>query len=122
MKMEFCIGANQKMVPTIYMVMISILLINVCKGNAQLQSNEIHDGMISDNFALRNRDQLHLRHLHHRRQYEDEVSNTSSATADIQWPRYTNFLLTDYLADGEMERRINYNGSTAKETSISTTT
>lgn len=29
-----------------------------------------------------------------------------------------NFLLIDYLADGEMERRINYNGVTAKETTI----
>lgn len=29
-----------------------------------------------------------------------------------------NFLLIDYLADGEMERRISYNGVTAKETTI----
>lgn len=31
---------------------------------------------------------------------------------------HENFLLIDYLADGEMERRISYNGVTAKETSI----
>ncbi|XP_063701975.1 uncharacterized protein LOC134832017 isoform X1 [Culicoides brevitarsis] len=29
-----------------------------------------------------------------------------------------NFLLTDYLMDGEMERRISFNGLTAKETSL----
>lgn len=31
---------------------------------------------------------------------------------------HENFLLTDYLNDGEMERRISYKGITAKETSI----
>lgn len=32
------------------------------------------------------------------------------------------FLLVDYLADGELERRIRYKGITAKETSIGNTT
>lgn len=31
---------------------------------------------------------------------------------------HDNFLLTDYLMDGEMERRISFNGITAKETSL----
>lgn len=31
---------------------------------------------------------------------------------------HENFLLTDYLVDGEMERRISFNGLTAKETSL----
>lgn len=31
---------------------------------------------------------------------------------------YNNFIMTDYLSDGEMERRLSLNGVTAKETSL----
>lgn len=32
---------------------------------------------------------------------------------------HSNFLITNYLADGEIERRIHFNGITAKETLVS---
>lgn len=36
-------------------------------------------------------------------------------------PKIRNFIATDNLYDGEGERRIHYNGITAKETSVTTT-
>lgn len=47
----------------------------------------------------------------------DAQSNSEPNNNVINNP---NFLITDFLSDGEIERRISYNGVTAKETQIST--
>lgn len=44
--------------------------------------------------------------------------NKTSAVATIKTHRGENFMLIDYLPDGEMERRISYNGIVAKETKV----
>lgn len=60
---------------------------------------------------------MHPRRRHHS-MYNNDIGENELLELNKQ--RYKNFLLTDFLADGEMERRINYNGIAAKETSIST--
>lgn len=51
-----------------------------------------------------------------RRRYDVDASVEDEPSDDDQMPR--NFLLIDYLNDGEIERRISFNGITAKQTSI----
>lgn len=46
-------------------------------------------------------------------------TSTSTSTIINAVPNNTNFLITDFLSDGEIERRISYNGVVAKETRIS---
>lgn len=51
-----------------------------------------------------------------RRRYDVDANVDDEPSDDDQMPR--NFLLIDYLNDGEIERRISFNGITAKQTSI----
>lgn len=46
------------------------------------------------------------------------ISTSTSTIVNIV-SNSTNFLITDFLSDGEVERRISYNGVIAKETRIS---
>lgn len=57
--------------------------------------------------------------------YDENLSNNNRHRHKMKYNRtwyqkygHDNFLLTDYLVDGEMERRISFNGITAKETSL----
>lgn len=55
-------------------------------------------------------------HQHHHHQgTEDSGGGVRSARTKIH-----NFLSTDALYDGEQERRVHYNGVTAKETAVTT--
>lgn len=48
--------------------------------------------------------------------YNDNVENKTHFRKR-HWG-HTNFIITDFLSDGEMERRLSLNGITAKETSL----
>ncbi|KAL0852850.1 hypothetical protein ABMA27_012648 [Loxostege sticticalis] len=65
------------------------------------------------------------RHRHTRVQPNDSVSfSDKEVLSDIRYLRrrlnkeIVNFVMTDFLIDGEVENRIHYNGITAKETSV----
>lgn len=47
------------------------------------------------------------------------LSSVSTSTIVNTVSNNTNFLITDFLSDGEVERRIHYDGVIAKETRIS---
>ncbi|XP_037032405.1 uncharacterized protein LOC119071570 isoform X2 [Bradysia coprophila] len=55
--------------------------------------------------------------VQHTKRHQHNQNNHHHHPHPHRWG-HENFLLIDYLADGEMERRISYNGVTAKETSI----
>lgn len=61
----------------------------------------------------------HLKRHHHKYGLED-INHGNNVINDIGTidRKSANFLLIDYLNDGEMERRISFNGITAKETSV----
>lgn len=72
------------------------------------------------NNVLDNRLQMRKSHkdddqFDRRRQHLDASIEAEPLEADEPPP---NFLLIDYLNDGEIERRVSFNGITAKETSI----
>lgn len=123
--MKSQLDLEHRMASAIYIVMFAALFTNSCLGHKQSHANSMDNGIVTDDFSIGIRDRPHVRHQqHHQRQQQAESMGTSLAFAGtdsgIFQPRHTNFLLTDYLTDGEMERRINFNGITAKETSIST--
>lgn len=99
---------------------IIFLVINLLLNIGHLSCTQnIHESSQPD-LTLDNNIQIlntHPRRRHHST-YKNDIDENELLQMNEQ--RYKNFLLTDYLADGEMERRINYNGITAKETSIST--
>lgn len=69
-------------------------------------------------FAEKTLSSLNVDVLHPKRHDPDSHHrNDGNSAAAHKWGT-ENFLLTDYLADGEMERRISYKGVTAKETSV----
>jgi hypothetical protein len=67
----------------------------------------------------------HLHHHHHEdhqqtEESKDGVSGSGGGGRGRHSIKIHNFISTDALYDGEQERRIHYNGVTAKETSVST--
>lgn len=54
-------------------------------------------------------------HHHHHQETEDSGGGFHSGPMKIH-----NFISTDALYDGEQERRVHYNGVTAKETAVTT--
>lgn len=74
------------------------------------------DNVLDASFKLRKSykvdDQLDRRRQHH---LDANVEVEPLGVDDTSPP---NFLLVDYLNDGEIERRVSFNGITAKETSI----
>ena len=56
--------------------------------------------------------------VHHARRHSGASHQSDFQHHSNKWNDGEPFLLIDYLADGELERRINFNGITAKETSI----
>lgn len=93
-----------------FLTLLSLSLINLstCIQDASNHNSE------TDDLTIGNEDRSYRRRSHARRHH----GHHTNSNGDIVEPRHRNFLLTDYLADGELERRINYNGVTAKETSI----
>lgn len=70
------------------------------------------DNMYDDESYINENYDENLNHINrhrHKNKYERTLSQKHG---------HDNFLLTDYLMDGEMERRISFNGITAKETSL----
>lgn len=95
--------------------MVNLCLTSLCSCAQDAFSSSQSNGIIDDNINIKTWTRPHQkRHNGHAITQEDN---------DFSQPlprRHKNFILIDYLKDGEMERRINYNGVTAKETSIST--
>lgn len=61
----------------------------------------------------------HHHHHHHPHQSPDDGYDDAGKYSMRKYlDNAENFLLVDYLADGEMERRINYNGVAAKGTTL----
>lgn len=88
---------------TLSVVFLSIINMCVCLQDiAEKTLNSLNNEvMLHTKRHQHNQNNQHHHHHHHPHRWGHE-----------------NFLLIDYLADGEMERRISYNGVTAKETSI----
>jgi hypothetical protein len=61
----------------------------------------------------------HHHHQHHQGR-EDSKDRESGSGGRSNSVKIHNFISTDALYDGEQERRIHYNGITAKETAVST--
>ena len=59
--------------------------------------------------------------LRHFNKFIKNTSNNNNNNSDKQRDIHENYLIVDYLSDGEMERRFNYNGIIGKETSIGNT-
>ncbi|XP_013174501.1 PREDICTED: uncharacterized protein LOC106122899 isoform X1 [Papilio xuthus] len=72
-------------------------------------------------FDSSNSTNLRLRHMH---MQPANVTYDKHVLSDIKYLRrhlnreIINFIMTDYLLDGEVEIRVHYNGITAKETSV----
>ncbi|KPI99212.1 hypothetical protein RR46_05396 [Papilio xuthus] len=72
-------------------------------------------------FDTSNNTNLRLRHMH---MQPANVTYDKHVLSDIKYLRrhlnreIINFIMTDYLVDGEVEIRVHYNGITAKETSV----
>lgn len=81
--------------------------------NNEWNSSDINSSSTYQSFGS------HLKRHHHKYGLDD-INEENNMINDIDSlnRKFTNFLLIDYLNDGEMERRISFNGITAKETSI----
>lgn len=115
------------------MAIIILLVTTVCTADKSTFASSALDNdlILADDYAIRNQNDRTFhprrhRHRHHplHSQPSDNLLNSDDESTDdiVFQTRYKNFLLTDYLADGEMEQRINFDGITAKQTSISTST
>ena len=62
----------------------------------------------------------HHHHHQHHQEREDSKDRESGSAGRSHSLKIHNFISTDALYDGEEERRIHYNGITAKETAVST--
>jgi len=62
----------------------------------------------------------HHHHHQHHQEREDSKDRGSGSAGRSHSLKIHNFISTDALYDGEQERRIHYNGITAKETAVST--
>lgn len=88
----------------------------IINSNNNLNKNKlILHKSISDRhkslYGIPDENRISIEHLQQYRKHHELSANKNNDSA-------LNFLLIDYLADGEMERRISFNGISAKETSI----
>lgn len=90
-----------------------LAILNLCAhidGFTQQHLNDVLDDRIQMQKSQKNNNQLdRRRHQLHENAEDDTLDADQSPT---------NFLLIDYLNDGEVERRVSFNGIAAKETSI----
>lgn len=101
---------------------LQVNYVTVCLSLAIMGLSVRVNGFTQQNLNNVLDDRLQMRKSHEdddqfdrRRQHLDASVEAEPLEADEPPP---NFLLIDYLNDGEMERRVSFNGITAKETSI----
>lgn len=95
----------------------AILLLAIVNLSARVNgfTRQNLNNVLDDEVSLRKSHKMDDQ-LDRRRQHSD-ASDEDVEPLDVdQTP--PNFLLIDYLNDGEIERRVSFNGITAKETSI----
>lgn len=80
--------------------------------------NRKHDAIAMNIYSDNESDEQRI--IHQNNQYTS-VDETSSSQSDdyVDDSDHMNFIITNYLSDGEIERRIHFNGITAKETLVS---
>lgn len=79
-------------------------------------NNDDHSDKSGTNLFPRNGDdRFALKSINEAAAAAAAADNSQSTTSDSDHP---NFLITNYLSDGEIERRIQFNGITAKETFV----
>lgn len=108
-------------------ILIMVLtILDLCSSvpNLAIQSENAILSQISQSTATTKNNKQFLMNLNYiensdknsATQQNDRLMNDQSQTNDSDHP---NFLLTNYMSDGEIERRIHFNGITAKETLVS---
>lgn len=87
-------------------------------GHVNLSKNEIIHRYNTDNNQYEiNESDINLRDSSASASSSSLSTSTSTKVNIVS--NSTNFLITDFLSDGEVERRISYNGVIAKETRVS---
>ncbi|PZC71298.1 hypothetical protein B5X24_HaOG213670 [Helicoverpa armigera] len=84
----------------------------------ELDSNfksEVTD--LDSNFKIQTFEGSHLRHRHKNETERNKMSEIKYLRRHLNRD-IVNFVMTDYLIDGEVENRVHFNGVTAKETYV----
>ena len=99
--------------------LLAIVLLSFVNLSVSVQEIDDNANAIieSDRLKFRSHPRRHHRQSSHHR-FANSKTDDGGVAAGPSEANYQNFLLIDYLSDGEMERRVSYNGITAKETSI----
>ncbi|KAJ8705525.1 hypothetical protein PYW08_012571 [Mythimna loreyi] len=72
---------------------------------------------LDSNFKIQNFDGRHLRHKHYNGTEKNKLSDIKYLRRHLN-KEIVNFVMTDFLIDGEVENRVHFNGVTAKETYV----
>uniref|UniRef100_A0A2A4JUN0 Phospholipase A2 n=1 Tax=Heliothis virescens TaxID=7102 RepID=A0A2A4JUN0_HELVI len=72
---------------------------------------------LDSNFKIQTFEGSHLRHRHNNETDRNKMSEIKYLRRHLNRD-IVNFVMTDYLIDGEVENRVHYNGVTAKETYV----
>lgn len=72
---------------------------------------------LDSNYKIQNFDGRHIRHRHHNETEKNKISDIKYLRRHLNRD-IVNFVMTDFLIDGEVENRVHYNGVTAKETYV----
>lgn len=104
---------------SIFFMVLTIFELCSSVPNLPIESYSLKNNKLTENSKqlLRNDDDdIKFSDKSATKQLNDRSMIDQSRTNDIDHP---NFLLTNYMSDGEIERRIHFNGITAKETLVS---
>lgn len=104
---------------TTSMIFLSIINLCICVQDISVPSNSYNE-IENSRFPNRNKESVTINSKYSHKLSDDNVDSLSQhVTIPQQMSEYQqSFLIVDYLAAGEVERRLNFNGITAKETSI----
>lgn len=72
---------------------------------------------MDSNFKIQSFDGRHLRHRHYNGTEKNKMSDIKYLRRHLN-KQIVNFVMTDFLIDGEVENRVHFNGVTAKETYV----